>query len=417
MRSARPKGKPTVRPAPGLVAIALCAVAATAQASAVAPTSSGHPVQAAVALRGDRQPKVVVAPTPSAPPVVGAAAPVRPAALTTAAVEFGDTGIPGNVLAAYRATEKRFAEHDPGCHLRWYHLAGIGKVESGHARGGRTDVTGTTSAAILGPVLDGSQYAAIGDTDGGTYDGDAVWDRAVGPMQFIPSTWRHYAADGNRDGEASPHNIYDAAEAAGRYLCSGGLDLSRTSDLDAAVFRYNHSAFYVLSVESWMRAYAGDTKEMPPPRPSTAVQAVHQLPQEQQEPVPPVPLPHPVPAEDPPEQTKPVPPVPLPHPVPVEEPANEEPAAEVPTVIEPHEITPNVMQLVCKLGADQAARLTQLMGLLHDADAAGQFAAEPCAPEGHETLAPSAEEKAQVAEKLTAMKTSLLSSVLGGPRS
>jgi len=64
------------------------------------------------------------------------------------------------------------------------------------------------------------------DTDGGMLDGDTTWDRAVGPFQFIPSTWARWKADGNADGVADPQNIEDAALAAGRYLCAGGTNLA-----------------------------------------------------------------------------------------------------------------------------------------------------------------------------------------------
>jgi hypothetical protein len=164
--------------------------------------------------------------------------------------------IPENVLAGYRAAQRRLAEEQPRCGLAWYHLAGIGRVESGHARGGQADRAGNTVPLILGPVLDGRGFAAIADTDRGELDGDPRWDRAVGPMQFIPGTWRRYAADGNGDGIASPHNIFDAALAAGHYLCSGGLDLREPADLNAAVFRYNPSENYVRMVQGWMDVYA-----------------------------------------------------------------------------------------------------------------------------------------------------------------
>ena len=99
---------------------------------------------------------------------------------------------------------------------------------SSPASGGSSPTTGATAAArlradgevrpaILGPVLDGSDgNAAITDTDRGRYDGDTRWDRAVGPMQFIPSTWASWGRDGNGDGTLDPENIFDAALAAGR---------------------------------------------------------------------------------------------------------------------------------------------------------------------------------------------------------
>ncbi|MFR9772549.1 lytic transglycosylase domain-containing protein, partial [Nocardia sp. SC052] len=79
--------------------------------------------------------------------------------------------------------------------------------------------------------------------------------RAVGPMQFLPGTWGAYAADGNGDGVADPHNVFDAALAAGKYLCAGGLDLRDPAQELRAVLRYNNSMAYAANVLSWARAY------------------------------------------------------------------------------------------------------------------------------------------------------------------
>ncbi|BFO21184.1 hypothetical protein SHKM778_75720 [Streptomyces sp. KM77-8] len=65
------------------------------------------------------------------------------------------SGIPATVLRAYRAAETSVGATDPGCRLPWELLAAIGKVESGHARGGAVDRNGTTLGRITGPPLDG----------------------------------------------------------------------------------------------------------------------------------------------------------------------------------------------------------------------------------------------------------------------
>ncbi|MEV0521900.1 lytic transglycosylase domain-containing protein [Streptomyces sp. NPDC050439] len=173
------------------------------------------------------------------------------------------SGIPATVLTAYRNAEDALADTDPGCHLPWQLLAAIGKVESGQARGGRVDADGTTLTPILGPVLNGSGFARISDTDGGRYDGDTTYDRAVGPMQFIPSTWARWGADGNDDGRADPNNIHDAALAAARYLCAGSRNLTRKADLDRAILSYNHSSVYLRKVLSWLDFYRRGTHEIP----------------------------------------------------------------------------------------------------------------------------------------------------------
>ncbi|MGK5696571.1 lytic transglycosylase domain-containing protein, partial [Streptomyces sp. URMC 128] len=159
--------------------------------------------------------------------------------------------LPASVFAAYRRAEDRLAREAPGCRLRWQLLAAIGQVESGQARGGRVTSDGTTVAPILGPRLDGVAFALIRDTDGGAHDRDPAYDRAVGPMQFIPSTWARWGADGNGDGRTDPNNVFDAALAAGRYLCAGGRDLSVPAELDRAILGYNHSAAYLRTVRAW----------------------------------------------------------------------------------------------------------------------------------------------------------------------
>lgn len=146
---------------------------------------------------------------------------------TSLTLPAGPLGIPGVVLDAYQRAERTLLATRPGCHLSWSVLAGIGRIESGHARDGRVDALGDTRGPILGPALDGSPgVAAIADTDRGALDSDPVWDRSVGPMQFIPTSWGSYRVDGNGDGAASPHNIYDSTVAAGSYLCAGDADLA-----------------------------------------------------------------------------------------------------------------------------------------------------------------------------------------------
>ncbi|UPT41299.1 lytic murein transglycosylase [Streptomyces sp. WAC00303] len=174
-----------------------------------------------------------------------------------------EAGIPASILAAYKQAEQTVATTDPACRLPWQLLAAIGKVESGQARGGRVDTNGTTTSPILGPVLNGQGFALIKDTDGGAYDSDAVHDRAVGPMQFIPSTWASWGQDANGDGRKDPNNIYDAALAAGRYLCANDRDLAIAADLDKAVLSYNRSTEYLRTVRSWFSYYQRGTHEIP----------------------------------------------------------------------------------------------------------------------------------------------------------
>ncbi|MEU7042498.1 lytic murein transglycosylase [Streptomyces varsoviensis] len=174
-----------------------------------------------------------------------------------------EAGIPATVLDAYKRAESHLGDAKPGCHLPWELLAAIGKVESGHANGGAVDEGGTTLRPILGPVLDGKGFALIKDTDGGKYDGDSEHDRAVGPMQFIPSTWAIWGRDGNGDGVKDPNNIYDAALSTGYYLCGVGGDLSDDAKMDLAILGYNHSTEYLKTVRTWFDYYREGTHEVP----------------------------------------------------------------------------------------------------------------------------------------------------------
>src|SRR5271167_2564851 len=167
----------------------------------------------------------------------------------------GALGIPGMALTAYRNTERMMATADPGCGISWNLLAGIGRIESGHANGGATDARGTAIRPIYGPTLDGTmpgnevvvQSSAAGRVG---------YARAMGPMQFLPGTWARYASDGDGDGVADPQNLYDATLAAARYLCSGGLNLRDQSQVLAAILRYNNSMAYAQNVLGWASAYA-----------------------------------------------------------------------------------------------------------------------------------------------------------------
>ena len=96
------------------------------------------------------------------------------------------------------------------------------------------------------PELRGNGFAVINDSDNGRLDGNSRWDRAVGPMQFIPETWSYWETDGNGDGVADPQNLYDAAATAGQFLCH--LSRTRGSSPYSFVLGYNSSQTYVSNV-------------------------------------------------------------------------------------------------------------------------------------------------------------------------
>lgn len=169
------------------------------------------------------------------------------------------TEIPPRALAAYAGAALRLARTQPECGIGWNTLAGIGMVESVHGTylGARADDDGTVRPAIIGIPLDGSEgVMAITDTDDGELDEDAEWDRAVGPMQFIPATWADHAEDGNLDGEADPHQIDDAALTAGHYLCESGGDVTSDDGWTAALAAYNRSVSYANDVADLAGSYA-----------------------------------------------------------------------------------------------------------------------------------------------------------------
>jgi peptidoglycan hydrolase CwlO-like protein len=91
----------------------------------------------------------------------------------------------------------------------WYILAAVGKVESDHG-------------ANMGPSTAG----------------------AMGPMQFLPSTWETSGVDGNGDGVANIMDPEDAIPASAGYLKTGGAP----QDWYRALFSYNHADWYVIKV-------------------------------------------------------------------------------------------------------------------------------------------------------------------------
>ncbi|MEU3775387.1 lytic transglycosylase domain-containing protein [Streptomyces sp. NPDC032472] len=188
-----------------------------------------------------------------------------PAVPPAAGAGEGASGIPATALDAYKRAQTAVAAALPNCKLPWELLAGIGRVESVHASGYGLKADGYTERPIRGPQLNGQGFAEVKDTDKGEWDGDAVYDKAVGPMQFIPSTWATWGADGNGDSKRDPNNIYDAALGAGLYLCAGDRNLSDAAQLDKAILSYNNSREYVNTVVGFMRQYQSGATQVPNP--------------------------------------------------------------------------------------------------------------------------------------------------------
>jgi Transglycosylase SLT domain len=111
---------------------------------------------------------------------------------------------------SYRELYISSARYCPGLH--WQVLAAIGQVESDHGRN-----AGVSSAG------------------------------AMGPMQFLPSTWATYGVDGDGDGKADIQSPFDAVPSAALYLCRNGAGRGGAA-LYGAIFAYNHADWYVREV-------------------------------------------------------------------------------------------------------------------------------------------------------------------------
>ena len=200
----------------------------------------------------------VDSPETAAEPGVGIAGLVDPDWIAATAAA---TGIPERALAAYAGAALVKEAQMPGCALGWSTIAGIAAAESDHGRHGGSSVgpDGTVTPPIYGVALDGDDTAHIPDSDGGTIDGDAEYDRAVGPFQLIPQTWRNWHVDANGDGVEDPQNIDDAALAAANYLCRAatgmGVDFTTEDGWRAGIRSYNSSEVYVDTVARFAVRY------------------------------------------------------------------------------------------------------------------------------------------------------------------
>ncbi|MEU4780837.1 lytic murein transglycosylase [Micromonospora sp. NPDC023633] len=275
--SRRPSGRLTL---PGVFLLALVAATAAAgallvpatargprpvavDATSVAPTTvpqgplpGGTPLPGGSPLPGGTAPPLGTVPT--GPPVGGSTG--RPSdALAGWAAQVGPkVGISPVAVQAYGYAEVVLAQTNRSCGLSWTTLAAIGFVESGHgqANGARLGQDGKALPEIIGLPLDGNGgRMRIPDTDRGLLDKDPVLDRAIGPMQFIPTTWQEIGADADNDGVKDPHDLDDAALAAGNYLCKGSRNLTIPADWWNAILSYNDVRRYAQDVYDTANRY------------------------------------------------------------------------------------------------------------------------------------------------------------------
>ncbi|WP_157018424.1 lytic transglycosylase domain-containing protein [Cryptosporangium arvum] len=239
----RPEPQQLSAPPPPL---ASAPAAPSAEAPALAPSTLPE--------AGAASAPVNPAPTGGRPEQDGA----RPAdALAHWADALRQLDIPPTALQAYGYAEAVIARAKPRCRLSWTLLAAIGAVESNHGRygGAALQPDGTSSRPIIGVPLAGIGVERVTDTDQGLLDGDVTFDRAIGPMQFLPATWKAWAVDADDNGRADPYDIDDASLAAGYYLCAGGQNLASGSGWSSAVFSYNRVPAYVERVYEFADAY------------------------------------------------------------------------------------------------------------------------------------------------------------------
>jgi cell wall-associated NlpC family hydrolase len=158
---------------------------------------------------------------------------------TWAAGLSGALDIPERALIGYANGELTLRREQPGCHLSWVTLAGIGKASTNHGRfGGDTLDTNGTMTRPLGPVP--LQGAA----------GEAASEQRKGPMQLTQQEWQRGRGTG------SLQDVDDAAIATGRVLCAGGTDLQAGQSWWNAIGRYRDSDLFRQQVLGNAQLYA-----------------------------------------------------------------------------------------------------------------------------------------------------------------
>lgn len=225
----------------------------------------GNPAAVVADVRGVEVPTEALAPVMPEPVVAEAlvasparaarAVPVRAAVAVPAPTRTELDDVPNVALSAYHRAATVMREAAPECGLEWTLLAAIGRVETKHGHG-RLDEDGLASPALVGAPLDGRQKRPlVQDTDAGQLDGDARFDRPVGPFRMLPSTWSVVGVDADTDGQRNPQDVDDAALGTGVQLCGPGPDLSVREEIRKALRRLRSEPGYPATVLGWYDAY------------------------------------------------------------------------------------------------------------------------------------------------------------------
>jgi peptidoglycan DL-endopeptidase CwlO len=155
------------------------------------------------------------------------------AAAQPAASQAARNSIPANYLALFQSIGAQYK-------VPWVILAGIAKVESDD---GQTTLPGVHSGAnpfgAAGPMQIG-----IGGAAGNQWGG--------APVHPAAEKVNGVATDANGDGTASVYDPADAIASAAKYLLEHGV----LTNVDQAIFAYNHLESYVQAVLSWAHLYA-----------------------------------------------------------------------------------------------------------------------------------------------------------------
>ncbi|MGW9047315.1 C40 family peptidase [Streptomyces lydicus] len=158
-------------------------------------------------------------------------------------------------------------------------IAAVANGAAGHQEEQETD--GTQISAAGGPVgdipskmltlyrqaapaackgLDWSVLAAIGkvETDHARHPTMRSYAGAVGPMQFLPSTFKGYAYPVPPGGAnpPTPWDATDAVYAAARMLCANGAKSGTSHGVYKAIYSYNHADWYVQKILAQAKTYA-----------------------------------------------------------------------------------------------------------------------------------------------------------------